>query len=177
MPFRWLRFGSDDIPDAKEWRLYTTVGSDVVLERLRQGSGERLAWVSMNKIFAEMNDQGFRLRVGMWGAVRNPHRPILVGHLTSLPGGTEVRMHFERPHAWVGTALAIGAATILPIVFIAGVIGMLVGARTDQGGSLLPFVVGPIGMASFFYIFGAALRYQARSQEERLTAFVDTLVA
>jgi hypothetical protein len=177
MGLRLLPFRPDRAADTEERRFRSDLRTSALVGRLREEIPLRPGLLSVGQIAGQVAEDGFRLRVGgsERGASRNPHRPVLVGRLRELPDGTEVQMHFERPNAWLGNVVSTGALIILPIVFVAGVIGILTGARTDQGESLLPFVLGPLGMAGYCYLFDAVLRGQARRDEGRLLSFVGRL--
>ena len=158
----------------------SSVPPKAVLERIRQSAARSPGWLTAAGLVGDVGDDWFRLHVGgpLRNAGRNPYRPVLLGRVAASGEGANVRLHVERPNLWLAKMLFVGLMTILPIVFVAGVVGMLGGARTDQGASLVPFVVGPIAIAAFCIGLLATFRREARLQEQRLlTSVLDLLDA
>ncbi|MEY2426513.1 MAG: hypothetical protein QOI61_2085 [Actinomycetota bacterium] len=73
--------------------------------------------------------------------------------------------------------MLIGASTILPITFVIGVVGWLLGSRNDQGGSMLPLVVLPLVIGIVFLFLDFYLRSEAKGEERDLADAIRELLA
>ena len=121
-------------------------------------------------IVGEVRDSWFKLRFR--GLTRNAYRPELSGRVVQREHGSEVIVTVEQPQVWAAKAIRFGMMAILPVVFVAGVIGMITGGHTTEGGSLLPFVTMPVVIGAFAFALDALLVRLGRSQERRLLDLV-----
>jgi hypothetical protein len=171
----WLSFPFQEVPD-QATRVRSALTPADVSARIEAATSNGRRWGIDPGIVGQVGDDWFRLRFND-PLARNPHRPVLLGHFIAAPGGADITMKIERPQLWAAKAIRIGMMTIFPIVFVVGLIGLTSGGRTDQGGSVLPFVLGPLGMAAFFVGFDGVLRLQAGSHERRLREFLTDVLA
>jgi hypothetical protein len=169
----WLLFPFKPSP-VTTLRLRGNHRPDAVVGELRRNIGLRAGWRSVlggrAMIVGQFGEGWFRLRFA-W-VTRNPYRPSLDGRLVASELGTEATVTIDRPQIWVAKILRVGMITILPIIFLVGLVGMITGGHTDQGGSLLPFVLIPLGIGAGDLALEAALRREGQSQERRLVQVV-----
>ena len=175
----WLSFPFQEWVD-RPTVLHTDLGYEEATERVQAVTATGPWWrpsPPSKTLVGQVGDRWFRVRVPGGRVTGNPHMPVLLGRLAARPQGADVQLEIERPQLWRGRVTRLAVMTILPTAFVVGLIGVLTGTRDDAGGSMWPFVLGPLGLAAAFTVFDYALRREARLQERRLCRRVIELLA
>lgn len=126
----------------------------------------------VGSLAGKVGDDWFRIRLPWGWAMGNPFRPVLVGQVAAGSSGTHVRLQVERPWLWREKLNRVISMIVLSIFFVVGVIGVLTGSTMDDGTSMLPIALLPLGMAAVFIVFDYVFRRAARWEERRLRRIV-----
>lgn len=174
---RWNPFDFPNSPDPAVIR--TTLSPEAVLVKVKEVAQDRSRFLGSFRrgrpFVASVTGDQFRL--SLEPRRQSGYRPLLVGHVANVGGATEVSLHYERPYLWAAQVMLIGASTILPITFVIGVVGWLLGSRNDQGGSMLPLVVLPLVIGIVFLFLDFYLRSEAKGEERDLADAIRELLA